>query len=48
MPSHGLSDRWRLCAPRPRSFVTTDINPYYDSFIRWQFWTLHKQVCATA
>jgi leucyl-tRNA synthetase len=20
-----------------RSFVTTDVNPYYDSFIRWQF-----------
>jgi leucyl-tRNA synthetase len=20
-----------------RSFITTDINPYYDSFIRWQF-----------
>ncbi len=25
------------------SFVTTDINPYYDSFIRWQFWALYKQ-----
>ncbi|KAH6579719.1 hypothetical protein BASA61_010062 [Batrachochytrium salamandrivorans] len=23
-----------------RSFITTDINPYYDSFIRWQFNTL--------
>jgi leucyl-tRNA synthetase len=20
-----------------RSFITTDVNPYYDSFIRWQF-----------
>lgn len=20
-----------------RSFITTDINPYYDSFIKWQF-----------
>jgi leucyl-tRNA synthetase len=20
-----------------RSFVTTDLNPYYDSFVRWQF-----------
>eukprot|EP01104_Vermistella_antarctica_P006421 TRINITY_DN17121_c0_g1_i1.p1 TRINITY_DN17121_c0_g1~~TRINITY_DN17121_c0_g1_i1.p1 ORF type:complete len:1099 (+),score=351.70 TRINITY_DN17121_c0_g1_i1:38-3334(+) len=23
-----------------RSFITTDINPYYDSFVRWQFNTL--------
>eukprot|EP01098_Paradermamoeba_levis_P006118 TRINITY_DN253_c0_g1_i4.p1 TRINITY_DN253_c0_g1~~TRINITY_DN253_c0_g1_i4.p1 ORF type:complete len:765 (+),score=306.09 TRINITY_DN253_c0_g1_i4:140-2296(+) len=23
-----------------RSFITTDVNPYYDSFIRWQFNTL--------
>lgn len=23
-----------------RSFITTEINPYYDSFIRWQFHTL--------
>ena len=27
----GLSVDWR------RSFITTDVNPYYDSFIRWQF-----------
>ncbi|CAH8449805.1 unnamed protein product [Heterobilharzia americana] len=26
-----------------RSFITTDINPYYDSFVRWQFLTLKKQ-----
>eukprot|EP00877_Chromochloris_zofingiensis_P006950 jgi/Chrzof1/2508/Cz11g18070.t1 len=26
-----------------RSFITTDMNPYYDSFVRWQFWTLRKQ-----
>ena len=25
-----------------RSFITTDLNPYYDSFIRWQF-TLLKE-----
>ena len=25
-----------------RSFLTTDLNPYYDSFIRWQF-TLLKE-----
>ena len=23
-----------------RSFITTDVNPYYDSFVRWQFWKL--------
>ena len=26
-----------------RSFITTDVNPYYDAFIRWQFNTLKKQ-----
>ena len=30
----GLHTDWR------RSFITTDANPYYDSFIRWQFNTL--------
>lgn len=29
-----------------RSFITTDMNPYYDSFVRWQFWTLYRQVRA--
>jgi leucyl-tRNA synthetase len=29
-----------------RSFITTDANPYYDSFIQWQFRTLYKQVHA--
>jgi hypothetical protein len=28
----------------PRSFITTDVNPYYDSFVHWQFEVLHKQV----
>jgi leucyl-tRNA synthetase len=23
-----------------RSFITTEANPYYDSFVRWQFATL--------
>ena len=23
-----------------RTFVTTDVNPFYDSFVRWHFWTL--------
>lgn len=27
----GTSVDWR------RSFITTDVNPFYDSFIRWQF-----------
>lgn len=29
--SFGLKTDWR------RSFITTEVNPYYDSFIRWQF-----------
>ncbi|KAK4472683.1 hypothetical protein MN116_003913 [Schistosoma mekongi] len=33
----GVKVDWR------RSFITTDINPYYDSFVRWQFLTLRKQ-----
>ena len=32
----GLHTDWR------RSFITTSTNPYYDSFIRWQFNTLRK------
>lgn len=27
----GIKNDWR------RAFITTDVNPYYDSFIRWQF-----------
>jgi leucyl-tRNA synthetase len=30
----GVKIDWR------RSFITTDVNPYYDSFIRWHFLTL--------
>ncbi|CAN0396175.1 unnamed protein product, partial [Laminaria digitata] len=30
----GTAVDWR------RSFVTTSVNPYYDSFVRWQFNTL--------
>ncbi|KDD73754.1 hypothetical protein H632_c1866p0, partial [Helicosporidium sp. ATCC 50920] len=26
-----------------RSFVTTDLNPYYDSFVRWQFLALRER-----
>lgn len=25
-----------------RSFITTDVNPYYDSFVQWQFNTLRR------
>ncbi len=25
-----------------RSFVTTDINPYYDSFVQWHFYHLKE------
>eukprot|EP00398_MALV-I-01_sp_L67-1_P000400 gene400-4_t len=32
----GCAIDWR------RSFVTTDLNRYYDKFIRWQFERLHK------
>ena len=31
LKSMGVHVDWR------RSFITTDINPYYDSFIQWQF-----------
>lgn len=34
MKALGLGIDWR------RSFITTDLNPYYDSFVRWQFQTL--------
>uniref|UniRef100_G1RFN6 Leucine--tRNA ligase, cytoplasmic n=1 Tax=Nomascus leucogenys TaxID=61853 RepID=G1RFN6_NOMLE len=33
----GLKVDWR------RSFITTDVNPYYDSFVRWQFLTLRER-----
>ncbi len=36
LTSMGLKTDWR------RSFVTTDVNPYYDSFVRWQFNKLKK------
>lgn len=26
-----------------RSFITTDVNPFYDSFVRWQFITLKER-----
>eukprot|EP00172_Hildenbrandia_rubra_P003728 Plantae.Rhodophyta-Hildenbrandia_rubra.ctg631.p1 GENE.Plantae.Rhodophyta-Hildenbrandia_rubra.ctg631~~Plantae.Rhodophyta-Hildenbrandia_rubra.ctg631.p1 ORF type:complete len:1105 (-),score=227.49 Plantae.Rhodophyta-Hildenbrandia_rubra.ctg631:1088-4402(-) len=33
----GLRVDWR------RSFITTDVNPYYDSFVRWQFNMLREK-----
>uniref|UniRef100_A0ABI7Y6B3 leucine--tRNA ligase n=1 Tax=Felis catus TaxID=9685 RepID=A0ABI7Y6B3_FELCA len=33
----GLKVDWR------RSFITTDVNPYYDSFVRWQYLTLRER-----
>ncbi|XP_074651829.1 leucine--tRNA ligase, cytoplasmic-like isoform X2 [Tubulanus polymorphus] len=33
----GLKVDWR------RSFITTDANPYYDSFVRWQFLKLKEK-----
>ena len=37
LKTFGLHADWR------RSFITTDTNPYYDSFIRWQFGKLKKE-----
>ncbi|XP_020662128.3 leucine--tRNA ligase, cytoplasmic [Pogona vitticeps] len=37
LKSMGLKVDWR------RSFITTDVNPYYDSFVRWQFLTLRER-----
>ncbi|KAM9312433.1 leucine--tRNA ligase, cytoplasmic isoform 2-T2 [Gastrophryne carolinensis] len=33
----GLKVDWR------RSFITTDVNPFYDSFVKWQFVTLKER-----
>nr|XP_057943374.1 leucine--tRNA ligase, cytoplasmic isoform X2 [Doryrhamphus excisus] len=33
----GVKVDWR------RSFITTDVNPFYDSFVRWQFVTLKER-----
>jgi leucyl-tRNA synthetase len=43
-PSQGVADlkRFGLKADWRRSFITTSVNPYYDSFIRWQFNTLRS------
>jgi leucyl-tRNA synthetase len=38
-PPKGVRDLKRFGAPIDfrRSFITTEVNPYYDKFIRWQF-----------
>jgi leucyl-tRNA synthetase len=38
-PPLGVSDLkfFGSCIDWRRSFITTDANPYYDRFIRWQF-----------
>jgi len=44
-PEHCLSDLKKVgfSGDLRRSFITTDANPYYDSFIRWQFTTLKER-----
>lgn len=37
MKAMGVKVDWR------RTFITTDVNPYYDSFVRWQFERLKQQ-----
>uniref|UniRef100_A0A6I8SJA3 leucine--tRNA ligase n=1 Tax=Xenopus tropicalis TaxID=8364 RepID=A0A6I8SJA3_XENTR len=37
LKSMGLKVDWR------RSFITTDVNPFYDSFVKWQFLTLKER-----
>ena len=38
-PPYGASDlqAFGACIDWRRSFITTSVNPFYDSFIRWQF-----------
>ena len=38
-PPHGRTDlqRFGLACDWRRSFITTEKNPYYDAFVRWQF-----------
>eukprot|EP01060_Flectonema_neradi_P013119 TRINITY_DN1990_c0_g1_i1.p1 TRINITY_DN1990_c0_g1~~TRINITY_DN1990_c0_g1_i1.p1 ORF type:complete len:1256 (+),score=336.14 TRINITY_DN1990_c0_g1_i1:35-3802(+) len=38
-PPQGKADLKKLgtCADFRRAFITTDVNPFYDSFVRWQF-----------
>eukprot|EP00158_Paraphelidium_tribonemae_P008716 Partr_v1_DN28658_c3_g1_i2_m50387 putative Leucyl-trna synthetase len=38
-PPHAMADlrRFGVKVDWRRAFITTDVNPYYDSFVRWQF-----------
>lgn len=40
---HDLRSGFNLSIDFSRSFITTDRNPYYDSFVKWQFGILMKQ-----
>lgn len=42
-PKMAIDDLKRLgvCVDYSRSFVTTDLNPHFDSFVKWQFNKLH-------
>lgn len=44
-PPHCVSDlkRMGLKVDWRRTFITTEVNPYYDSFVRWQMWHLKKR-----
>lgn len=48
-PPHCIADVRRMGAKVDwrRSFITTDANPYYDAFVRWQFRKLKagKRIC---
>lgn len=41
-PRIGMQDleRFGIHADFRRSFITTSLNPYYDAFVRWQFYRL--------
>ena len=34
--------KFGLCSDFRRSFITTSVNPYYNSFVRWQFMKLKE------
>lgn len=44
-PPYAIADlqRFGSAVDFRRSFITTDKNPYYDAFIRWQFTILHEK-----
>ncbi|XP_011499345.1 PREDICTED: leucine--tRNA ligase, cytoplasmic [Ceratosolen solmsi marchali] len=35
--------KFGLCVDWRRSFITTDANPFFDSFVQWQFYHLRKK-----